>query len=169
MRIGVPKEIKNHEYRVALTPPSAAELVAAGHEVFVQTGAGGGIDFEDADYQAVGARIVGTARTLRYERLGLYQSDPFWPGGMFYGSRWRGGYGGGFGYAWGAPSLYYVNEVSLMILDNRTQKVLYETRAQHDGPWADAAVRTALFEAALHDFPRPAVNPRRVVVELPPR
>ena len=64
MRIGVPKEIKNHEYRVALTPPSAAELVAAGHEVLVQTGAGSGIDFEDADYQAVGARIVGTAREV---------------------------------------------------------------------------------------------------------
>ena len=61
MRVGVPKEIKNHEYRVALTPPSAAELVAAGHEVLVQTGAGSGIDFEDADYQAAGARIVGTA------------------------------------------------------------------------------------------------------------
>ena len=61
MRVGVPKEIKNHEYRVALTPPSAAELVAAGHEVLVQTGAGSGIDFEDSDYQASGARIVGTA------------------------------------------------------------------------------------------------------------
>ena len=64
MRIGVPKEIKNHEYRVALTPPSAAELVAAGHEVLVQTGAGSGIDFEDADYQAVGARIVGNAQDV---------------------------------------------------------------------------------------------------------
>ena len=61
MRIGVPKEIKNHEYRVALTPPSVAELVGAGHEVLVETGAGSGIDFEDADYQGVGARIVGTA------------------------------------------------------------------------------------------------------------
>jgi alanine dehydrogenase len=60
MRVGVPKEIKNHEYRVGLTPPSVAELVAAGHEVIVETKAGAGIDFEDADYQAVGARIVGT-------------------------------------------------------------------------------------------------------------
>lgn len=47
MRIGVPKEIKNHEYRVGLTPPSVAELVAAGHEVVVETKAGSGIDFED--------------------------------------------------------------------------------------------------------------------------
>ncbi|MBA3878381.1 MAG: alanine dehydrogenase [Sphingobium sp.] len=61
MRVGVPKEIKNHEYRVGLTPPSVAELVRAGHEVVVETRAGMGIDFEDADYVDAGARIVGTA------------------------------------------------------------------------------------------------------------
>jgi alanine dehydrogenase len=61
MRVGVPKEIKNHEYRVGLTPPSVAELTAAGHEVIVETKAGGGIDFEAQDYVAAGARIVGTA------------------------------------------------------------------------------------------------------------
>ncbi|SOB86957.1 alanine dehydrogenase [Sphingomonas guangdongensis] len=60
MRVGVPKEIKNHEYRVGLTPPSVAELVAAGHELIVETNAGAGIDFTDADYQAAGARIVAT-------------------------------------------------------------------------------------------------------------
>jgi len=58
MRIGVPKEIKNHEYRVGLTPPSVAELVAAGHQVVVETGAGKGIDFEDADYIEAGATIL---------------------------------------------------------------------------------------------------------------
>ena len=61
MRIGVPKEIKNHEYRVALTPPSVTDLVAAGHEVIVESGAGSGIDFADRDYVAAGARIVGSA------------------------------------------------------------------------------------------------------------
>ena len=61
MRVGVPREIKNHEYRVGLTPPSVAELTAAGHEVIVETKAGGGIDFEDGDYVEAGARIVGTA------------------------------------------------------------------------------------------------------------
>lgn len=61
MRIGVPKEIKNHEYRVGLTPPSVAELIAAGHKVFVETNAGSGIDFADKDYVAVGATIVATA------------------------------------------------------------------------------------------------------------
>jgi alanine dehydrogenase len=57
MRIGVPREIKVHEYRVGLTPAAAAELVAAGHEVIVERGAGAGIGFLDADYVAAGARV----------------------------------------------------------------------------------------------------------------
>ncbi len=64
MRVGVPKEIKNHEYRVGLTPPAAAELVAAGHEVVVETGAGTGIDFDDGAYEAVGAHILPDARAV---------------------------------------------------------------------------------------------------------
>ena len=64
MRIGVPKEIKNHEYRVGLTPPSVAELTRAGHSVVVETTAGMGIDFEDQDYVDAGARIVADARTV---------------------------------------------------------------------------------------------------------
>lgn len=58
MRIGVPKEIKNHEYRVGLTPQSVAELTGLGHEVSVQTQAGAAIGFFDEDYQAAGARIA---------------------------------------------------------------------------------------------------------------
>lgn len=61
MRIGVPKEIKNHEYRVGMTPASVAELIAAGHDVVVETRAGSGIDFGDDDYVAVGATIAATA------------------------------------------------------------------------------------------------------------
>jgi len=61
MRVGVPKEIKNHEYRVGLTPSLVAELTAHGHDVVVQTNAGSGIDIQDADYIAAGARIVATA------------------------------------------------------------------------------------------------------------
>jgi len=64
MRVGVPKEIKNHEYRVGLTPSSVAELHAAGHEVIVETKAGMGIDFEDQAYIDAGARIVPDARTV---------------------------------------------------------------------------------------------------------
>jgi len=58
MRVGVPKEIKVHEYRVGLTPASVAELVAAGHQVFVQTGAGDGIDCPDGAFRKAGAEIL---------------------------------------------------------------------------------------------------------------
>jgi alanine dehydrogenase len=61
MIIGVPKEIKVHEYRVGLTPASASELIRNGHEVIVETSAGMGIGFSDADYTAVGAKIINTA------------------------------------------------------------------------------------------------------------
>jgi alanine dehydrogenase len=61
MRIGVPKEIKVHEYRVAITPDGAADLVEQGHQVFVETRAGLGVGFEDIDYAAAGATVVGTA------------------------------------------------------------------------------------------------------------
>jgi alanine dehydrogenase len=61
MRIGVPKEIKNHEYRVGLTPASVAELVAAGHELFVEARAGSGIDCPDAAFRKAGATILPTA------------------------------------------------------------------------------------------------------------
>lgn len=64
MRVGVPKEIKNHEYRVGLTPPLVAELTAAGYKVVVETRAGMGIDFEDSDYVAAGARIVPDAASV---------------------------------------------------------------------------------------------------------
>jgi len=57
MLIGVPKEIKNHEYRVGLTPASVQELVRQGHEVMVETLAGEGIGFENEDYSAAGASI----------------------------------------------------------------------------------------------------------------
>ncbi len=58
MRIGVPKEIKNHEYRVGLVPSSVQELVHHGHEVLIEAGAGLGAGLADADYVAAGAKIV---------------------------------------------------------------------------------------------------------------
>jgi alanine dehydrogenase len=64
MRIGVPKEIKIHEHRVGLVPAGARDLVAAGHEVFVQSGAGAGIGVDDDAYLAVGASILPTAREV---------------------------------------------------------------------------------------------------------
>jgi alanine dehydrogenase len=58
MRIGVPKEIKNHEYRVGLTPQSVAELCSLGHELWVETQAGAAIGFSDQDYLNAGAQIA---------------------------------------------------------------------------------------------------------------
>ncbi|UCI05796.1 alanine dehydrogenase [Mesorhizobium sp. B1-1-8] len=61
MRVGCPREIKNHEYRVGLTPGSVREYVAHGHEVLVETGAGAGIGADDNAYRAAGAIIAKTA------------------------------------------------------------------------------------------------------------
>jgi len=61
MKIGVPKEIKIHEYRVGLVPAGVLELVRAGHQVLVETGAGSGIGFEDAHYRAAGATVAANA------------------------------------------------------------------------------------------------------------
>ncbi len=60
MKIGVPKEIKNNENRVGMTPSGVAELTRRGHEVFVQHTAGEGSGFADGDYEAVGAHILPT-------------------------------------------------------------------------------------------------------------
>jgi alanine dehydrogenase len=64
MRIGVPKEIKVHEYRVGMTPAAVREAVAHGHIVVVQAGAGAGAEYDDAQYLAVGAEIVATAEEI---------------------------------------------------------------------------------------------------------
>ena len=64
MLVGVPKEIKNHEYRVGLTPSSVNEIVKRGHRVIVERSAGAAIDFPDAEYQAAGAEIVDSATEI---------------------------------------------------------------------------------------------------------
>ena len=61
MKIGCPKEIKPQEFRVGMTPGAVREAVAHGHEVLVETGAGTGSGFADAEYAAAGARVVADA------------------------------------------------------------------------------------------------------------
>ena len=61
MKVGVPREIKNHEYRVAMTPAGVHELVRGGHEVYVQEGAGVGSAIPDTDFVAAGASILAGA------------------------------------------------------------------------------------------------------------
>jgi hypothetical protein len=74
MLIGVPKEIKNHEYRVGLTPSSVRELIHHGHKALVETKAGTGIGFDDAAYKAAGATIAPECRSClrqgRHDREG---------------------------------------------------------------------------------------------------
>ena len=64
MLVGVPKEIKNNEFRVGLTPPSVHELVARGHRVIVQAGAGAGIGLTDEQYTAAGATMAASAQDI---------------------------------------------------------------------------------------------------------
>ena len=61
MKVGIPREVKNHEYRVAITPAGVHELVRHGHDVFVETGAGLGSSITDDEYTAAGAKILASA------------------------------------------------------------------------------------------------------------
>src|SRR5262245_1142964 len=76
MRIGVVKEIKADEYRVALTPAGARELVHRGHDVLVEAGAGEGSAFSDAAYEAVGARLASVAEVWASAELLLKVKEP---------------------------------------------------------------------------------------------
>ena len=69
MHIGVPKEIKVHEYRVGLTPDSVAELVRIGHTVVVETEAGAGVGYTDSDYREAGADIGDTQAAFSAEMV----------------------------------------------------------------------------------------------------
>src|SRR6476619_5832007 len=76
MKIGVAKEIKPDEYRVALTPAGALELVRRGHEVLVEAGAGEGSAFADGAYEAVGARVVSVEDVWGDSELLLKVKEP---------------------------------------------------------------------------------------------
>ena len=68
MKVGIPREIKNHEYRVAITPAGVHELVRGGHEVLIEAGAGEGSSIPDADFVAAGAKILPTADDVQVRR-----------------------------------------------------------------------------------------------------
>jgi alanine dehydrogenase len=79
VKIGVAKEIKSDEYRVALTPAGARELGQRGHDVLVETGAGNGSSFADAAYEAAGARIVSVDEAWAEAELMLKVKEPIQP------------------------------------------------------------------------------------------
>src|SRR5260370_7059013 len=64
MRVGIPTETKNNEFRVAITPSGVAELTRRGHEVLIQAGAGEGSAIADSDFKAAGAQVVATAQEV---------------------------------------------------------------------------------------------------------
>jgi alanine dehydrogenase len=77
MRIGVPKEIKVHEYRVGLVPAGVRELTAAGHQVLIESGAGAGIGVDDAQYRAAGAAIAaGAAEVFQLADMVVKVKEP---------------------------------------------------------------------------------------------
>jgi len=76
MKIGVPKEIKNNENRVAMTPAGVVNLAVFGHEVFIETGAGLGSNFTDEDYTAAGASIVNTAAEAWAQDMVMKVKEP---------------------------------------------------------------------------------------------
>jgi alanine dehydrogenase len=64
MFVGIPKEIKNHEYRIGMTPAGVRELINRGHQVLVETEGGAGVGFDNASYEAVGAQIVASPEDI---------------------------------------------------------------------------------------------------------
>lgn len=76
MKVGIPRELKNNENRVALPPSGVFELIEAGHEVFVETNAGRGSAFEDQDYRSVGATIVNTPGEVWSQEMVMKVKEP---------------------------------------------------------------------------------------------
>lgn len=118
MRIGVPKEVKNNENRVAMTPAGAFNLKSAGHEVLIETGAGLGSSFTDEDYVAAGAKIVGTAKEAWDADMVMKVKEPlasefgYFREGLIL-----------FTYLHLAPEL----ELTKAMLDNKVVGIAYET------------------------------------------
>jgi hypothetical protein len=106
------------------------------------------------------------ARTSRTDIV-LWNDPLWWRGGFGY---WRRGAWVGTSWHWPAymESQRFDREVAVLIRDRASGKPLFESRANNEGNWrGDAATLGAMFEAALYDFPKLGVNPRRVVVTLP--
>ncbi len=118
MKIGVPKEIKNNEYRVAMTPAGVVTLTSAGHEVFIETCAGLGSSFTDEDYLNAGAKIVETASEAWNQEMVMKVKEPiqseykYFKEGLIL-----------FTYLHLAPEV----ELTQALLDNKVVGIAYET------------------------------------------
>lgn len=118
---------------------------------------------EAADAAGADVTVQLGARVTRYTASPW--ADPFWYG------RYGWGYGYGYGPRFGLGLHYtlpqYDREVAVLIRDRKTGSTLYETRASSDGSYGGGeSTLAAMYDAALKDFPQPAVNPRRISVPL---
>lgn len=118
VKIGIPKEIKNNENRVAMTPAGVVTLTSAGHEVYIETGAGLGSSFTDEDYIAAGAKIVQSAEEAWSQELILKVKEPI-------KSEYQYFYEGQilFTYLHLAPEF----ELTQALLDKKVTGIAYET------------------------------------------
>lgn len=147
MIIGVPKEIKNKEFRVGLTPANVYQLTTLGHQVYVQSGAGGGIGFEDIHYRYMGARIVETAQEIfsdaelivKVKEPQKSERDQLRPGQIL------------FTYLHLAPDVEQTND----LIDAEVIAIAYETVTSNKGnlpllaPMSEVAGRMSI-QAAAH-------------------
>ena len=125
MIIGVPREIKDHEYRVSLTPDGVQTLRSAGHDVLVETAAGEGSGFSDQAYEAAGAQLLPSAKEvfqradmiIKVKEPQLSETHLFRPGQVL------------FTFLHLASSL----ELTRALLDARVTAIAYETTAATDG------------------------------------
>ncbi|MFQ3542502.1 alanine dehydrogenase [Halobacillus rhizosphaerae] len=118
MRIGIPREVKNNENRVAMTPAGVISLVNAGHEVFVETNAGEGSSFIDEQYQEAGAAIVSTAKEAWSQEMVMKVKEPLPEEyGYFYEGLIL------FTYLHLAPE----PELTKALIDNKVVAIAYET------------------------------------------
>lgn len=118
MKIGIPMEIKNNENRVAMTPAGVVTLTSAGHEVFIETGAGIGSSFSDEDYVAAGATIVGTAKEAWAQEMVMKVKEPIQSEYQYFHEGLVL-----FTYLHLAPEL----ELTQSLLDNKVVGIAYET------------------------------------------
>lgn len=148
-------------------PQEQDQLEASARQALEAAGFKEATDAKSADVTVQVAARVNRADRSPYD-------DPFWwRGGLFY-SRWGRGPYWGPGWAPGVSMSYYDNprydrEVAVLIRDRQSNQPLYEARATNDGmSTGTPALLGAMFQAALKDFPQNGINPRRVVVPLPP-
>ena len=97
---------------------------------------------------------------------GYYRMHPWGYGAGWYGRGWYGG--GWYGPAFPPPNPWYAREVSIVLRELPSNRVVYETHARNDGPYtASGAVLPVMFQAALQGFPNPPAGERRVDIEIP--